>query len=257
MIKGVLLDISGVLTEGTLALPGAVEVVARLSAAGLPLRFLTNTTRRPKRRLIADLHTVGIEVAPDEVFTPVAAVRHWLEENGYRPHLLIHPDLDEDFADCARSGPVAVVFGDAARGFTYDAMNEAFRLLRHGAPFLALAANRVFRDSDGELSLDAGPFVKALEFASDTEAKLFGKPAAGFFEASAASMGCAPADTVMVGDDAESDIAGALAAGVGAGLLVRTGKYRDRDEAHVSPPPTAVVADIAEATDWILDRQTR
>lgn len=256
MIKGVLLDISGVLSDGAEAIPGAAEAVARLRAAGLPVRFLTNTTRRPKRRLIENLKKLGIATGPDEVFTPVAAARHWLAENGYRPHLLVHTDLKEDFADCASDGPLAVVFGDAAHGFTYDAMNAAFRALRHGAPFLALAANRVFKDADGDLSLDAGPFVKALEFASGTQARLLGKPAPDFFRASVASMGCEPAETVMVGDDAESDVAGALAAGIGAGILVRTGKYHEDDEARVEPHPTAVVADISAAVDWILDHRS-
>jgi ribonucleotide monophosphatase NagD (HAD superfamily) len=59
----------------------------------------------------------------------------------------------------------------------------------------------------------------------------------------------------MVGDDAEMDVAGALTAGIGHGLLVRTGKYRAGHEDAVEPAPTAVVDDIAKAADWIIDRQ--
>lgn len=252
MINGVLLDISGVLSEGGKALPGAVSAVERLRAAGLPLRFLTNTTRRPKRQLIEELAALGMPAAEDEAFTPVAAARAWLQAEGYAPHLLIHPDLEEDFADGRSDGPVAVVIGDAGRRFTYDRLNAAFRALVAGAPFLALARNRVFNDTDGALSLDAGPFVEALEYASGTKARLFGKPAPEFFQASVASLGCPLADVAMVGDDAESDIAGALAAGLGCGILVRSGKYRAGDEARVEPKPTAVVDGIAAAADFIL-----
>ena len=46
--------------------------------------------------------------------------------------------------------------------FTYERLNAAFRLLNAGAPFIALAANRVFKDDDGALSMDAGAFVEAL-----------------------------------------------------------------------------------------------
>lgn len=255
MITGVLLDISGVLHEGDKAVPGAAEAVQRLHAAGLPVRFLTNSTRRSKRRLIEELAAFGIGVAPDEVFTPVAAARAWLDENGHVPHLLIHPGLEEDFADCGTEGPVAVVVGDAADRFSYQNMNNAFRALQDGAPFLALAANRVFRDKDGLLSLDAGPFVHALEYASGTKPILFGKPEADFFRATVTSMGCDPALAVMIGDDAESDVAGALAAGIGLGILVRTGKYRDGDEDRVDPRPSAVVADVGEAVDLILSER--
>ena len=48
-----------------------------------------------------------------------------------------------------------------------------------------------------------------------------------------------------------------LAAGAGAGLLVRTGKYREGDEARVSPAPTAVVEDITEAVAWLLEVRSR
>jgi ribonucleotide monophosphatase NagD (HAD superfamily) len=59
----------------------------------------------------------------------------------------------------------------------------------------------------------------------------------------------------MVGDDAEADVAGALAAGIGSALLVRTGKYRAGDERKVEPPPSDTVEDLAAAAKWILDRR--
>lgn len=257
MIKGVLLDISGVLCDGYAAMPGAVESVSHLRAAEIPVRFLTNTTRQSKGQLIQQLRSFGISAAPDEVFTPVAAARAWLDKNGYTPHLLVHPDLEEDFADCRPDGPVAIVLGDAAQRFTYDTMNMAFRELEDGAPFLALARNRVFRDLDGRLSLDAGPFVEALECASGTKARLFGKPSPEFFLAAVASTGCDPADVAMVGDDAQSDVAGALSAGIGMGILVRTGKYRHGDENSVEPKPSAVVEDIWAAGCLILEMSRR
>ncbi|RYH11703.1 TIGR01458 family HAD-type hydrolase [Tropicimonas sp. IMCC6043] len=252
MTDGVLLDIAGVLHEGKRPLPGAVEAVARLRAAGLPVRFLTNTTRRPKRRVLERLAALGFDVVDGEVLTPAAAARGWLNREGYAPHLLVHPDLEEDFADCAKDGPVAVIVGDAGRSFTYERLNAAFREIEAGAPFLALAANRVFRDEDGKLSLDAGAFVKALEHSSGVSPHLLGKPAPAFFRAGVESFGCRPDRVAMVGDDAESDVAGALAAGLGQGILVRSGKYRDGDENRFAPRPTCVVEGIGAAVDVIL-----
>ncbi|KUJ76816.1 hydrolase [Ruegeria marisrubri] len=252
MIRGVMLDIAGVLVQGADIIVGADEALRRLRAAGLPVRFLTNTTRRPKRQVLEQLAASGIAADPDEVLTPAAAARDWLVANGYAPHLLVYPGLEEDFAGCPQGGRVAVVVGDAGPYFTYDRLNAAFRAIEAGAPFLALAENRVFKDADGKLSLDAGAFVRALEFSSGTQAQLFGKPAAAFFQAAAQSMGCKPGDCVMIGDDAESDVAGALAAGVGRGILVQTGKYRAGDESRFDPRPSAVVRDVAEAVDLIL-----
>jgi len=255
MTKGVLLDLAGVLYEGDTAIAGAVAAVGRLRAAGLPLRFLTNTTRRPRRAILARLDRLGFEVAADELFTPARAARAVLSERGLAPHLLIHPDLAEDFAGSAAGGPdLAVVVGDAGPFFTFESLNAAFRVLDGGAAFLALAANRAFRDEDGLRSMDAGAFVAALEYAANRKAEVLGKPAPGYFAAALASMGVAAGDAVMVGDDAEADVAGALKAGVGAAVLVRTGKYTGGDETRAAPPPSATLAGIGAAVDWILSR---
>ena len=81
---------------------------------------------------------------------------------------------------------------------------------------------------------------------------LLGKPAPAFFAAAAASMGCGLADLAMIGDDAEADVAGALAAGAGLGVLVRTGKFQDGDETRFCPAPSHVAADIGAAVEMLL-----
>lgn len=252
MVKGVLVDLAGVVFVDAKPIPGSVAAVGRLHAAGLPVRFVTNTTRTPKRAILARLEAMGLAVPASELFTPVDAVRPWLEQERHAPHLVVHPNLVEDFAGLARSGRPAVVVGDAGESFSYDALNAAFRLLIAGAPLLALAENRFFRDADGGLSLDAGPFVRALEYAARSKAMLFGKPAPRFYEAALASMKCAAGEAAMIGDDVEADVSGALRAGVGEALLVRTGKYQAGAEEGADPPPTAVVDDFAAAVARIL-----
>lgn len=252
MAKAVLLDLSGVVYQGSAVVPGAAEAIARLKARGIPVRFLTNTTRTPKRLIITQLHEMGVAATDAEIFTPARSACDWLAQHDFSPYLLVHNNLREDFESCKPGPRQAVIVGDAGSGFTYEALNAAFRKLTAGAPFIALARNRTFLDMDDKLSLDAGAFVAALEFASRRKALVLGKPSPEFFHIAAASMNCLPEDTVMVGDDAEADIAGALAAGIGAGLLVRTGKYQPSDEKLVTPTPTAVLDDLPEAIDWLL-----
>lgn len=251
--RGVLLDLGGVVFTGERLLPGAGEAVERLRGSGLALRFLTNTTRRSVRRLGADLRRAGLEIDPDEVLTPAQLARRRLAEEGLAPHLLVHENLEEEFDGLTGGRGEAVVIGDAGERFTYAALNAAYRRLEAGAAFLALAANRNFRDSDGELSLDAGPFVRALEYASGRDASVLGKPAPAFFRLAVEALGCAAAEAVMVGDDAEADIGGALAAGLEA-VPVQTGKYRAGDEARLEPPPSHVARDLGAAAAWILGR---
>lgn len=248
---GVLLDLGGVVFTGDAVVAGSVEALARLREAGVSVRFLTNTTRSPRRALVDKLRRLGIAAEPDAVFTPAFAARHVLD--GRVPHLLVHPSLVEDFPAHDESGRAdVVVVGDAGEAFTYAALNAALRTLENGATLMALAKNRVFQDGDGRPSLDAGPFVAALEYAGGRQAEVIGKPARAFFEAARASLGTEPGDTVMIGDDVESDVGGALQAGV-AGVLVRTGKYKAGDEGKIDPAPTPVHDDLAAAVDWVLE----
>ncbi len=252
MISGVLLDLAGVLYDGETPVPGAADAVVRLRGAGLPIRFVSNTTRMAKQAILDQLGRLGFSARSEELFTPAQAARQWLRQHNRAPHLLVHPDLMPEFQGLSGGAGTVVIVGDAGEAFDYRTLNSAFRALIEGAEFLALAPNRTFKDADGKLSLDAGPFVAALEFASQRRAIVLGKPSPAFFLAALASMDCPRTEAVMVGDDAETDVAGALRAGLGHGLLVRTGKYRAGDEERFTPPPTAIVNDISAAVDWII-----
>ena len=253
MIKGVLIDLGGVVYVGDSILPGALPAIERLKSAGLPYKFITNTTRKSRAMLLAKLKTLELVVEAEDLFMPAIAARHYLEEYNLSPHLLVHPDLEEDFAGLPQDRAPALIVGDAGTGFSYEALNNAFRVLLDDAPFLALAYNRHFLDNNQRLSLDAGPFVAALEFASGRAAAILGKPSADFFHSAVISLGCELRESVMIGDDAEADVAGAITAGL-QGVLVRTGKYQRGVENTVAPEPTAVADDLAAAVEWMLTK---
>jgi HAD superfamily hydrolase (TIGR01458 family) len=121
-----------------------------------------------------------------------------------------------------------------------------------GAELIALQKNRFWMTPDG-LSLDAGPFVAAIEYATGREALVVGKPSAAFFQLVLGDMGVEPGDAAMVGDDVETDVGGALGAGL-SGILVRTGKYREDFVARSGVAPTATVDSIAAVPALLTDR---
>lgn len=228
MIQALLLDISGVLHLDQKPIAGAVEAVARLRRMGLPLRFLTNSSRQNRRQLWQQLQTTGFEISEAEILTAPQAIRHHLHAHGLSPFLLVHPELAVEFSGLAGNDPNCVVVCDAGDAFTYAALDTAFQLLMAGAPLLAVGDNRYFR-AGGKLHLDAGPFIQLLAHAARVEPLYFGKPAARFFHSACAELGVAPEVTLMVGDDVTADVIGALDAGLLA-ALVKTGKYRSGDE---------------------------
>lgn len=117
-----------------------------------------------------------------------------------------------------------------------------------------MGRNRYFQETAG-LSLDAGPFVAALEYAAAIEATVVGKPAPAFFHAACAALGTKPERTVMIGDDVESDVNGATRAGL-QGILLRTGKYRTGDEQQLENADALVLPDLPTAVDWLLQRRS-
>jgi HAD superfamily hydrolase (TIGR01458 family) len=248
-IQAVLLDIGGVLLDGETPLPGAVEALARLRATGLPFMLLTNTSRTSHKDLLARLDMAGLVVDPDQLLTPAMLAHEWLVRQERHPMLLIHPGLRADFEGLDQTEPDVVVVGDAGDGFSYTALNAAFRLLMHGAPLIALSGSRYFREG-GELFLDAGPFVRLLEEASGMKAMQLGKPGAAFFRRAVERLGVPPGGVLMIGDDVESDVRGAIAVGLQA-VLVQTGKYQAGDEARL-PPGGRLAADVLGAVTLAL-----
>ncbi|MGE4543212.1 MAG: TIGR01458 family HAD-type hydrolase [Pedobacter sp.] len=246
----VFIDLSGTLHVGRQPLPGAIEAVARLRREGFRVRFVSNTSSKGRRRLLAVLQEIGFDIAYDELFTAPLVVHRYLQRHKLKPYLLVHPDLMEEFADLPQQDPDAVVVGCALDHFTYANLNRAFQLLKRGARLIATGRTACFEGRDG-LQLDAGPFVAALEYAAGTEALVLGKPSPGFFEAAGEEFSC-PGDRItMIGDDAASDVGGAMEAGM-RGILVQTGKYRAGDEAKIGRPGAIVVPDMAAAVDRIL-----
>lgn len=252
MIKGVLLDLSGVLYEGDRALPGAVAALNCLTQH-FPVAYVTNTSRKPRHTVHAMLQNMGFAIAVQDIFTAATAAYQYVQSHGLRPHLLIHPALDQDFSDLDTEQPNAVVLGDTAEYFTYNKLNEAFRVLMQdeSVPLISMGYNRYFKEADG-LSLDLGAFTSCLEFASGKQAVITGKPSQDFYRQAVAHIGCEPAQTLMVGDDVISDVAGAMAAGLRA-CLVKTGKYRPGDESNIEPQPDRLVKDFVQLVKNLLN----
>jgi HAD superfamily hydrolase (TIGR01458 family) len=247
VIAGLLLDLDGTVYQEGRVIPGAAEALTELRRRGVPFRFTTNTTRRPRTALAEQLRGMDIAAEPGEILSAPAAAARWLRDRSVRKvQLLLAQATWEEFEglEVVEHGPEVVVVGDLGEDWTFSLLNQAFRNLMGGAELLAIQRNRYWH-TEGGLSLDAGPFVATLEYGSGKEATLVGKPSRAFFEAAAAELGL-PFDRIaVVGDDLESDVAGAREVGM-VGVAVRTGKYRSQDEERARQAADVVLDSIAE-----------
>src|SRR5919112_3938581 len=231
-IRGILLDLDGTLYVGGEAVVGASEALGSLKASGMAVRYVTNTTRKPRGWVCERLRSMGFEVVGEEIFTPALAAVGRIGTGTC--FALVDDSLMADLAGLTLTDdhPDYVLVGDLGHGFTYERLNPAFRHLMDGAELLALQKNRYWQ-SDAGLALDAGPFVAALEFASRKTASVVGKPEREFFRLALEDLGLGAGEVAMVGDDVEADVVGARRAGL-LGIQVRTGKWRgDAKEADL------------------------
>lgn len=222
-IKAVLCDIGGVLYVGDTPIDGAIEAIQKIKER-YPVRFVTNTTQKTGAQVVTKLQQLGFGIEASEVITALDVTKAYLLEHESSAEFLLTEDARTYFKPLESFPKRFVVVGDAQENFTYENLNAAFRTLIKGGELLAAAKNRCFKDADGELSMDAGGFVSALEYASGKTALIIGKPSRTFFHQACAALQTDPQQCVMIGDDIESDVAGAQAAGLKA-VLVRTGKF--------------------------------
>ena len=250
--QGILFDLEGVIYQDGRPIGGASETVMRLDLAGYKIRFLTNTTTAPRSAILARLQDMDLPVKEHQIFTPPLAAAALLKSQGIRSiHLAADSALSEDFQDFDLVGdaPQAVILGDLATGFTWDRLNALFHMLHQGAQLITLHANRYCRRGDA-IALDLGPFSVALEYAAGVEAAVVGKPNPAFFELALKDMGLPADQALMVGDDLESDIGGAIGAGMEA-VQVETGKFLESDRDHPSLQPTGRIPTIKALPKWL------
>ncbi|ATX82063.1 HAD-superfamily subfamily IIA hydrolase, TIGR01458 [Mariprofundus ferrinatatus] len=247
-IQAVLLDLDGVLYVGDKIIRGGASAVRHIRELALPVAGVTNTTTQPRSIIAAKLAGFGIPITETEIFTPAALALKAIGARSAR--LYVREPLLEDFNSVriSDSNPDYVVMGDiGGEGYPPDTLLEIFRLVMNGAKILALHKNRFWQKPDG-LHLDIGPFVAAVEYATGKEAAILGKPSRDFFHGVCEAVNVRPEQALMVGDDIESDIAGARDSGLRT-ALVQTGKYRSEFVKRSGIRADLVIPSIADLPD--------
>jgi HAD superfamily hydrolase (TIGR01458 family) len=254
-MAAILLDVDGVFHVSDEPIAGGAEAVRRLREAGHRLRFVTNNTTRARATLAEELRGMGLELDDEELQTTPRAAAAVLAGRRVLA-LTMHAIVGElEGVELVGEDAEAVLVGGADETpetnlvFSYMNLARAFHELEAGAQLYSLHKNRWWQTKQGPL-LDAGAFVAGLEYAADTEATVLGKPSTPYFEAALRALDADPSLTWMVGDDIESDIAGAQAHGMRT-VLVRTGKFRPDAVEATRVRPDGIVSSIAQLPDWL------
>ncbi len=246
-----LIDLDGVVYRGDRLCPGAAEFVRWLGEQGRKYLFLTNSSAGGRAQVAAKLTRLGIPCEARGVLGAGEAAVQALARRfpgggvylvGERPieELLAAHGLRLVNGSGARAD---VVLCCIDRGFDYAKLAGAVRAIEQGAAFVA--ANRDARLPQPTGVLPAcGAMVAAIEACCGFAPEIIGKPEPGLFLEAMRQLGCAPQDTVMIGDNLHADVLGARRAGI-ASVLLLSGVTRREDLARAPVRPDAVADDLA------------
>ncbi|CAA9323617.1 MAG: 4-nitrophenylphosphatase [uncultured Friedmanniella sp.] len=229
-----LFDLDGVVYLGPVAVPGAPAGLAELRRRGVPLGYVTNNAARSPAVVAEHLLSLGIEVRPEDVITSAEAAAHLVRERcGPGARVLavggegVLAALAEYGLTAVRSAdddPVAVVQG---YGFelTWQELNEAAIAINRGAHWVATNDDRT-RPTDRGLVPGNGAAVAAVQMAVQARPEVAGKPCRPLLDDTVRRVGASR--PIFVGDRLDTDIAGAVNAGLDS-LLVLSGSHGPRE----------------------------
>ncbi len=239
-----ILDGYGVVNVGAEPVPGIVDAVAALHAAGRAVMVLTNGAGRPVRWTARRYAEWGVGI-PERL---VVSSRDSLEAElaaTPRPGLwgvVAKPDSELETlpVETALLGDDDALYREAdgfillrSGEWTVERHRRMAEALR-SAPRPVLLANPDVSAPypDGSFSAEPGYWAIRLEVETEAGCERFGKPFGHTFDLALARLGAAGLrrDRVaMVGDGLYTDILGGLAAGLGTVLVTDHGLVRDLD----------------------------
>ena len=249
----VLLDLDGCLWLGDQPIPGAIDAVAALRAAGKSVLFLTNDVRNPPEGFVRKLWRLGFQASLPEILSVGAALQFALaERNGGRgtAYVVGSQALVDHVADAGlrivNGTPFATradfVVVAAHDDLVFDELRLATQAVLRGAELIGATRDASFPMPDG-MWPGTGAILSAIETATGrTAARTIGKPESAMYTAARDRLG--PGRILAVGDRLEIDIAGARRAGLDSALVLTGGTSRVEAEA-ADPRPTHIADSLA------------
>jgi len=233
----ILIDIDGVLKLGGKLLPGAKEFLEFLCDENYPACIITNTTltTAEDQKKFFEKESIDLKFP---LLTASDTAHLYVRERYNRAAVYCVDNVKKIFNDVINmENPEVVVIGDLLKRWNYDILTDIFRKVRAGADLIAIQKNRYWNTPQDGYLLDVGPFVVAIEYATQKEATVIGKPSRIYFD-TALRMIDSSIDKpfIMLGDDIETDIGAAQTFG-GKGILMYTGKtkYPLPEDADIKP----------------------
>lgn len=255
-IKGVVMDMDGVLWRSYNPLPGMTDIFAFLRERDMPFALASNNAGKTQRQYTDKLAELGVDgVEERQIITSGTVTLDYLRQQ-YPPNIPIHvlgnPGLHDTMRNAGyelRDANVQAVVTAADFDLTYEKLKRTALIIRSGVDWIATNADATFPTPEG-LAPGSGSILAALVAATDRQPLVMGKPGKPMFESALRVLGTTAEQTVMLGDRLNTDIEGAHHAGLKT-ILLLTGVSSREDAANHNPQPDAIYPDLPTLlNDW-------
>lgn len=263
-IGGLIIDMDGVLWHGNQAQPGLVNFFQTLRDLQLPFVLATNNASLSPDQYVEKLAKMGVTVAISEILTSGMATAQFLAERylpeknrvfviggiGIRQALLDRGFSLSNLDDNEDNNRADLVVSGLDKELNWDKLCAAALHIQRGAVFYGTNGDVTLPSERGFLPGN-GATLAALTAATGVPPITIGKPEPILYH-QALTLLDQPADRIIaVGDRLDTDILGAVRAGIRS-LLLLSGISRESDIAGLDYGPTWVMQDIQALTQALL-----
>lgn len=247
--KGYLIDLDGTMYRGTEKIEEASDFVRTLIRLDIPFLFVTNNSTRTPEQVADKLQSFDIPARPEHVFTSSMATANYIHETNKDAKVFyigeegLQRALDEKgFRYAGEDADVVVVGLDTK--VTYEKLAVACLAIRNGATFLSTNGDLAIPTERG-LMPGNGAFTQLIQFSTRVKPIMIGKPETIITEQALKVLGTKKEETIMVGDNYDTDILAGMNAGLDT-LMVHTGVTTKEMLKEYREQPTYSVDNLAQ-----------
>lgn len=259
-IKGLIIDMDGVLWHGATPQPGLIDFFNCINRLHIPYILATNNASNTQTQYQKKLSDLGVHITANQILTSGMATAYFLSKH-YIPNntkvfvigevgatqplkeagfTLLPAQANDDFI------PADVVVCGKDESLTWDKLATATLHLRAGAKFFGTNGDTSLPTERGIIHGN-GAILAALQAATNITPTIIGKPEAIIYQQAMNLLNTDPAHTVAIGDRLDTDILGAVRTGIKS-ILVLSGVSTEEELNKLDYRPTWVMSDIRDIT---------
>ncbi len=249
--KGYLIDLDGTMYRGKEKIEDAVDFVKTLVERNIPYLFVTNNSSRTPEQVAEKLTTFDIPATEQHVFTTSLATANYIYERDKNATIYVIGEegiktaIDHKGFIRSEENPDYVVIG-IDHNITYDKLATACLAVRNGATFISTNGDIAIPTERG-LMPGNGSLTAVITVSTTVQPIFIGKPEGIIMEQALKVLGVNKEDTLMVGDNYDTDIMAGINSGIDT-LLVHSGVTTKEMLATIERKPTLAIHQLSE---WI------